>query len=255
MGCLKVTLPFFFYRCHMLAPFSLSLLFRKCVRFWARGSTRDKSFQLFSGSLCCVVLNAADLTTLNTFPAGAGHTGLQATTREHKHMLAETREDRKAPEEWPGQGQSVALQSVCGWSRTCPTDEQTSNRRRTPTSRPEALTAPTLTARNQSYLSLGPQLINQLKAYTSPQQCDQSIRPTWRAASESQALDRSSPVPRSSWSSLHDLSVRRGGTMISAPADNDGPVPMLCFGFFSRHEHVGAARLKKEREASLRWWA
>lgn len=40
-------------------------------------------------------LNAADLTSLNTFLAGAGHTELQATTREHKHMLTETREDKK----------------------------------------------------------------------------------------------------------------------------------------------------------------
>lgn len=75
---------------------------------------RDKSLR-FVKTYLLYLLNATELTLLNTLLARTGHRELQATphvnTCEHGHILNETREKR-APERRPGQGQSVAVTSI-----------------------------------------------------------------------------------------------------------------------------------------------
>lgn len=109
-------------------------------------------------------------------------------TQEHIYW---NQGETKAQERRPEQGRNVVLLSIrqkVGFL----------NKRTNVLWKPQKLTShpvgfdkpnsdPLLTIHNQSHLSSGPQLINQLKTHTKPQCCNQSIQPLWRVGIESQA--------------------------------------------------------------------
>lgn len=84
------------------SPLCVALLFM--FPFPCVGSRRDKSLR-FARNHLLYLLNAADLTLLNSLLARTEHTGLQATC-EHRQ------EEKELQRRWPGQGQSVTVPSV-----------------------------------------------------------------------------------------------------------------------------------------------
>lgn len=79
--------------------------------FPCMGSMRDKSLRFVRKPLL-YLLNATDLTLLNTPLARTGHTELRATAHVNTDTHAVKPGRKRAPEKWPGQGQNVAVPGI-----------------------------------------------------------------------------------------------------------------------------------------------